>query len=158
FAMSSYPNIPGVFDHPSDLPADYFRRGPARANEAAIISETGWGSAPLVAETSSGTCVTVEDDSEADTAAFLARVLAAARTTPLELVDWWADRDLTVSKFETECPCHFDATWCGVLSAFSGPPADAGIDTFFYGQIAIKAFATMGLRDYAGHPKPATFS
>jgi hypothetical protein len=157
FAMSSYPYVPGVFDAPSALPTDYFTRGATRGSERAVFAETGWSSNPLVAETSGGTCVTVETATEADTAAYLSLVLAAGKSAPMDLVDWYADRDLVTAQLMTNCPCTFDTTWCEVLSAFSGQPVDGGTDTFFLGQVDLKAFGTMGLRDYSGKPKPTTF-
>jgi hypothetical protein len=57
----------------------------------------------------------------------------------------------------TDCPCTFDTTWCEVLTAFSGSPVDSGTDTYFLGQIELKGFGTMGVRDYKGNPKPTTF-
>jgi hypothetical protein len=157
FAMSTYPTIPGVLDSPSQVPADWFTRGASRGNERAVISETGWNSSSIVAQTSGGACMQVEPSTEANTAAYLGLVLAAARAAPMDLVDWWGDEDLVVSQLMTDCPCTFDTTWCTVLTAFSGSPVDGGFDSYYYGQIELKAFGSMGLRDYTGNPKPTTF-
>jgi len=157
FAMSTFPTVPGVIDTPSQLPGDWFTRGASRGGERAVISETGWSSSSVVAQTSGGTCTTVEPSTEAEEAAYLAIVLQAARAAPMDLVDWWSDEDVVVSQLMTDCPCTFDPTWCAVLAAFSGAPVDAGFDSYYYGQITLKAFGTMGLRDYTGNPKPATF-
>ncbi len=157
FAMSAYPYVPGVFETPADIPADWFSRGAARGGERALLAETGWNSTPVVAETSGGVCMTVETSTEADEAAYLARVLADAQSMPMDLVDFWDDRDLVTAELMTNCPCTFDTTWCAVLSAFSGQPVDGGFDTYFFGQVLLKAFGTMGVRDYQGNPKPMTF-
>jgi hypothetical protein len=157
FAMSAYPYIPGVFEKPSAVPADWFARGAARGHERAVIAETAWDSTPFEAQTSGGSCVQVEMSTEADEAAYLAIVLAAAQSMPMDLVDWWDDRDLLDARLMTNCPCNFDPTWCAVLGAFSGTPVDGGFDSYFYGQLELKAFGTMGIRDYAGNPKPTTF-
>jgi hypothetical protein len=157
FAMSSYPELPGVFDTPQQVPSDWLSRGAMRGGERALIAETGWSSTPLVAETSGGVCDTVETSTEANTAAYLAFVLKSAQSMPMDLVDWWDDRDLVVTQLMTNCPCTFDTTWCEVLQAFSGNPVDSGTDTYFFGQLELKAFGAMGLRDYMGNPKPTTF-
>ena len=157
FAMSTYPLVPGVFDQPSQVPADWFSRAAARGGERAIVSETGWSSSPIAAQTSGGSCMQVAPSTEAETAEYLGIVLKAAGATPMDFVDWWGDRDLVVSQLMTDCPCTFDATWCSALTAFSGSPVDGGVDSYYYGQIALKAFGAMGLRDYAGNPKPTTF-
>jgi hypothetical protein len=156
FAMSTYPTIPGVLDTPSQIPADWFTRGAARGGERPVLAETGWNSSSIVAQTSGGTCMTVEPSTEADTAAYLGLVLAAARAAPMDLVDWWSDEDLVVSQLMTDCPCTFDPTWCTLVTAFAGTPVDGGFDSYYYGQIELKGFGAMGLRDYAGNPKPTT--
>jgi hypothetical protein len=162
FAMSSYPTVPGVIDTPGELPSDWFSRGASRGNERALIAETGWNSSTITVQTSKGACVNVEPSTEADTAAYLQTVLAAAQSIPIDLVDWWDDRDLVVTQLMTSCACTFNVDWCGALRAFSGPPADGGapdgsIDTYAEGELVLKAFGAMGLRDYAGDPKPTTF-
>jgi len=157
FAISSYPYVPGVIEKPSAVPSDWFSRGASRGHERALVSETGWNSTAIAAETSGGACVTVETSTEADEAAYLGIVLAAAQTMPMDLLDWWDDRDLVEAQLMTNCPCNFDPTWCTVLGAFSGSPVDGGYDSCFFGQIELKAFGTMGIRDYAGNPKPTTF-
>lgn len=157
FAMSSYPYVPGVLEKPSAIPSDWFSRGASRGSERALVAETGWNSTAIVAQTSGGACDTVETSTEADEAAYLGIVLAAARSMPMDLLDWWDDRDLVETQLMTNCPCNFDATWCSVLGAFSGPPVDGGFDSYFFGQVELKAFGAMGLRDYTGTPKPTTY-
>jgi hypothetical protein len=157
FGMSTYPNVLGVFNLPSDVPADWFIRGSSRGGERGLVTETGWSSSNVVAQTSGGTCLMEQTSTEAETAAYLGILLAAARSAPLDLVDWWDDRDLVVSPLMTNCPCTFDTTWCQVLGLFSGPPVDAGLDTYFENQVELKVFGAMGLRDYSGNPKPTTY-
>jgi hypothetical protein len=152
FAMSSYPYMQG--QRVADLPADYFERAAARGGEQALIAETGWLSTNLVAQNGSS-CTTVITSSEQDAADYLTRVLADARRIPLELVTWWSNRDLLPAGLMTNCPCDYDATWCGVVDQFrsaAGAPLTPGADLI--GEVLLKAFGTMGLRDYDGKLKP----
>jgi hypothetical protein len=154
FAMSSYP-IPGAGLTPATLPADWFTRGAARAGERGLIAETGIIATALAVRPRGQACVTVFTNTEADVTAYLTRVLDDARAAKLELVNWWSDRDLVVTELMTTCaPCSFDAGWCAVLEAFRGPETTSGPDTQLAGELALKAFGTMGLRDYAGVAKP----
>ncbi len=159
FAMSSYPSL-GAFAKVSDIPADWFARGPAKKGEKALIAETGWNSSSLVAELDNGTCDTVFTSSEADELAYLDFVLQSAESQHIDVVNWWSDRDLVVSTFMSDCPCTFDKTWCAVLGVFRGPaPApDASVDTQFFGEVLAKAFGTMGLRSYDGTQKPNVYA
>jgi hypothetical protein len=155
FAMSTYPY--GQFKSATDLPADWFSRGPAKNSEVPLIAETGWLSTPLVASYQ-GTCDTLFTFAESDEEAYLDFVLRSADTQKIDVVNWWSDRDLVVSSYMTDCPCTFDATWCAVLDAFRGPDGgpDAGSAAFF-GELASKVFGTMGLRNYDGTEKPTVY-
>jgi hypothetical protein len=153
FAISSYPFLNGV-KTPADLPADWFVRAARRANERALIAETGWLSTPVNARTSAGACVQVFDYSVAESASYLRRVLDAASTAGMDLVTWWSDRDLLVSEAMTNCPCTFDRNWCAVIDVFRGPLPTGPVDTQLFGEVLLKAFGTMGLRRYDGTPKP----
>jgi hypothetical protein len=157
FAMSSYPYLNGMASAPN-LPSDWFTRGPSRGGERGLISETGWLSTPIVAQQSSGTCTQVLSFGESDEAAYVSRVLADADKDSLDLVTWWSDRDLLVDQVMTNCPCTFDTTWCAVVSAFRGPPSTGSTDTQFFGEILLKAFGTMGLRDYTGTAKTSVIT
>jgi hypothetical protein len=55
----------------------------------------------------------------------------------------------------TQCPCSFDATWCAVLDVFRGQPVVGQPESQFYGEVLLKAFGSMGLRDYTGTPRKA---
>lgn len=154
FAMSTYPymnEVGGV----AGLPVDWFTRAPSRAGERGLIAETGWLSTPLVALTNAPSCYTLFTYTEADAGSYVERVLADAESANLELVTWWSNQDLVVSDLMTDCPCTFDPTWCTVLDVFRGPVVPGGVDTQLFGEVLLKAFGTMGLRDYAGIPKPA---
>lgn len=159
FAMSSYPAL-GAFAKVSDIPADWFARGPAKKGEEGLIAETGWSSSSLVAERADGTCDTVFTNTEADELAYLDFVLQSAEREHLDVVNWWSDRDLVVSTFMSDCPCTFDKTWCSVLGVFRGPDPgpDASVDTQFLGEVLAKAFGTMGLRNYDGTQKPNVYA
>jgi hypothetical protein len=152
FAMSTYPMF-NTFQTPADLPIDWFTRGSSRGGEKPLVAETGWDSANIVVEPRGAACTSVFTGTETDEAAYLGRVLDAARSGGLDLVNWWSDRDLLDARLMTSCPCTFDATWCQVLDIFRGPATDAGPDTQLAGELALKAFGVMGLRDYAGNLK-----
>lgn len=154
--MSTYPML-SVAGSPADLPADWFIRGASRAGERPLVAETGWNSAPLIVEPRGAACATLFASTEADEAAYLGRVLDAAQVDDIDLVNWWSDRDLLLTQLMTSCPCTFDATWCAVLDIFRGPPSDGGVDTQLQGELALKAFGVMGLRDYYGAIKPSVY-
>ncbi|HUJ60874.1 MAG TPA: hypothetical protein VLX92_20365 [Kofleriaceae bacterium] len=151
FAMSSYPQLSGLT--PATLPADWFTRGAARGGERAVVAETGWNSTNLVAQSRDSGCITVLTASDAEPAAYLARVISDGQAAHMDFVNWWSDRDLVVAPLMTDCPCTFDATWCAVLDAFRGPPTTSGPDTQLLGEIGLKAFAAMGVRAYDGSAK-----
>jgi hypothetical protein len=152
FAISSYPYLSG-FKSTAELPKDWFTRAASRAAETAVIAETGWPSTAIVVRTKTNTCQTYFSFDEGSSAAYLARVLADAEGGPIELVTWWSDRDLLVEPVMTECPCTFDATWCGVLDIFRGPASGGAFDTQAFGELLLKVFGTMGIRHYDGTPK-----
>jgi hypothetical protein len=152
FAMSSYPFLQGR--KVEDVGSDWFERAAARGGERALIAETGWLSTDLVAQ-NGNQCTTVIHANAQDAAAYLKRVLSDARRVPLELVTWWSNRDLLPAGLMTNCPCDYDATWCQVVDVFrnaAGGPLVPGSD--YVGEILLKAFGTMGIRDYDGQPKP----
>jgi hypothetical protein len=154
FAMSSYPYMDEI-GKVGNVPADWFTRGASRASETALIAETGWLSTDLVVRAKDGTCPKIFAFDEKESAAYLARVLGDADSAGLDLVTWWSDRDLVVGELMTNCPCKFDATWCAVLDIFRGPASPGNpTDTQLLGELLLKAFGTMGLRNYDGTPKP----
>jgi hypothetical protein len=156
FAMSSYPYLSGVAD-PASLPADWFTRAAARGKERPLIAETGWLSTGLTAKARDGSCQPVFDFATADAAAYLGRVLADADSSGMDLATWWSDRDLLPERLMTNCPCTFDATWCGVVDVFRGAAPPGTADTGLIGEVLMKAFGTMGLRRYDGAPKPPLY-
>nr|HEX4312987.1 hypothetical protein [Kofleriaceae bacterium] len=148
FAMSSYAiNLGGMTV--ASLPADWFSRGAARAGEREIIAETGTNSTPVVIDDPNAGCEQLISGDEPTAAAYLSRVLGDAYAQHIEVVNWWSDRDLVVQQVMTDCPCTFDQTWCAVVAAFRG--TDPATEDF--GELALKAFGTMGLRAYDGTPK-----
>jgi hypothetical protein len=151
FAMSSYP-IPLVAASAAALPSDYFTRGAAMGHERPLVAETGADSTAVViaAGGTGNNCTTVFTEAETDEASYLTRLLADATANHFDLINWWSDRDLVVSQLMTACPCTFDSTWCAVNQAFRGSGTDQEQAA---GELALKAFGTMGLRDYAGSAK-----
>src|ERR1700760_4094616 len=122
FAMSSYPIQLGGMSV-AQLPADWFTRGAARANEVALIAETGTNDTPIAIDDPVNGCFTAVPGSDADAAAYLARVLGDGAAANMDLVNWWSDRDLLDATVMTDCPCTFDASWCGALALFRGSNA-----------------------------------
>lgn len=154
FAASAYPYAFAATA--GEVPADYFTRAAARGNERPVLAETGWVSTPVVVASAQGACMTMVTQSGPEAAGYLTKVLDAAAAANMDLVTWWSDRDLLPAWIMTECPCRSSAQWCEVLKVFRGPaPADGGADTQLLGELTLKAFGTMGLRDYDGAPKPA---
>jgi len=150
--MSTYPfmNEVGTVDQ---LPQDWFTRGAARAGETPLIAETGWPSTDIVVRAKDGSCPTIFSFTEKESAAYLGRILGDADRAGIDLVTWWSDRDLVVKELMTACPCTFDTTWCTVLDIFRGPATTGGADTQLFNELLLKAFGTMGLRNYDGTPK-----
>jgi len=154
FAVSSYPYLQGVAAAAA-LPQDWFTRAAARQGERVVIAETGWLSTPLVAELGES-CNRAFEFDVAASAAFLKRVLGDAARLDVELVTWWSDRDLLPSREMSRCPCDDPDLWCAVRDVFR---AAGGTDPAaqFFGELAFKAFGSMGLREYDGTPKSALF-
>jgi len=149
FAVSTYPMGAG-FTRPAELPLDWFTRAASRGGERALVAETGWISTGLTVRTREGACMPWFAFTERDSADYLARLLEAGDRDDLDLITWWSDRDLLVTEAMRDCPCAFDATWCTVMDIFRGPPSLIGPDTQAFGELLLKAFGTMGLRQYDG--------
>jgi hypothetical protein len=156
FAISSYPYL-GVASSPGQIPADWFTRGPARGGERAVIAEVGWLSDTLVAQTSTGSCLTAITSDGSAESAYLHLVLTAAQGARMDLVTWISDRDLLIAPLMGDCGCHQTPDWCAVRALFRGPPPSGSADTQLQGELLLKAFGTMGLRTYDGTPKPAVY-
>ncbi len=154
FAMSSYPYLQG--QQVSDLPADWFVRAANILGEPPLIAETGWLSTDLRAQLN-GSCQTPVYGSSEEAANYLAYVLDAADAHGIELVTWWSDRDLLPTRLMTDCPCSLSSEWCSVVDTFR-MAAGADPQSAYVGEILLKAFGTMGLRDYDGVPKPELMS
>lgn len=149
FAISSYPFLNQIGSVEA-LPSDWFARGAERGGERVVIAETGWPSTGLVARAADDSCPTVFSFDADDSARYLARVLHDADELDMDLVTWWSDRDLLRSELMTDCPCAFDATWCSVLDIFRGPAQPSVPQSQFLSEVLLKAFGTMGLRQYDG--------
>jgi hypothetical protein len=152
FGVSTYPYLLEPYRRASDVPSDWFTRAASRGGERAIVAETGWITDPDVALLGT-TCATALTSDETEAAAYLDLLLAAAEAQGIELVTWWSDRDLMPLQAMTECPCAFDATWCAAEQIVR---AAAGTDPLlqFTAEAQFKMWGTMGLRRYAGTPKP----
>jgi hypothetical protein len=151
FAVSTYPQGDPEWTHPADVDADYLTRGADRGGERLLVAETGWDSRPLAA-TLGTSCVTAKAFTEADTDAWLERVLAAADARQVDLVTWWSNRDLIPGALSDTCT--YDATWQPVVDVFRGGGDDV---SRFFGELGLKIFGTMGIRESDGTPKGAPF-
>jgi hypothetical protein len=158
FAISSYPFLQEI-GPVSNIAADWFTRGATRGNERSIIAETGWLSTRLTAKLSSGQCLDVKKSDQTEQATYLDFVLRAAQDAHIDLVTWWSNRDLLDERVMTDCPCSFDTAWCAVVDLFrTTAPLGGGTEAAFYGEVLMKAFGTMGIRDYTGKPKERVFA
>jgi hypothetical protein len=153
FAVSLYPQGDPVWRHPAEVDADYLTRAADRAGGRLLVAETGWDSSPL-AGTLAGTCETPLAFSEADTDGWLARVLDAAESRQADLVTWWSNWDLIPAAVSVAC--SYDSTWQPVVDVFR---STGGSDPLaqFLGELTLKVFGTMGIRDDHGTPKGAAF-
>ena len=145
FAVTTFPYLLPEMRDQTAIPADWFTRPGDRGGEQTIVAETGWLGTPLVAKTTS--CVTGIESSEALQLAWFDKLMASADR--MDLVTWVSNRDVMPAELMTDCPCDYDATWCGFLDAFrqsvgSDPNAQAGAE---YG---LKQFGSMGLRHHDG--------
>ncbi len=161
FAVSTYPYLDEAAGArgPAGVEADWFmaaaRRDPARP-ERVVVAETGWNSTDIVA-TNMGACVTAQTATEADQRDYLRRLVTIASENDMDLVTWWSNRDLLVERVMTDCPCAFDAAWCGAVEGFR---ASGGSDPGkqFFGELLFKIWGTMGIRNFDGTPKPLTMA
>jgi hypothetical protein len=149
FAISSYPYL--IFDTPAAIPADWFTRAADRGDERLAIAETGWLATDAVGDLD-GTCVTAIANTPEEQAAYFDRLIDEATAGDVDLVTWWSNRDVIVAAAMTDCPCEFDAGWCELIALFRSiggkdPTAQ------FYGEMLLKIFGTMGIRDYTGAPR-----
>ena len=153
FAISTYPMGDPVWTKPSDVDADYATRAADRAGEKLVFAETGWDSAKL-AGTRNGVCTTIGTYDEDEESAWLTRVLADADSHGSDLVTWWSNRDFLPASVSVSCT--YDSTWQPVVDVFralggSDPNAQ------FLGEIQLKFFGTMGIRNFDGTPKGAPY-
>lgn len=151
FAISTYPYLQNGIQHVADIPSDWLTRAADRGGEQLVIAETGW-LATAAAGDLDGTCVTAIDQNPTEQAAYFDLLIDTANARGVELIDWWSNRDVLVEPVMTDCPCDFDAQWCALIDLFrstggSDPTAQ------FYGEMLLKIFGTMGIRDYDGNPR-----
>ena len=166
FGISTYPsgmpNGTGGIMNPYVLPADYLSRWKARnpAEKRGIITETGWNSNSISISYQGSCYANVAFSDPSFPLAYLNYVLYYAWVNNFEMVTWWSDRDLIPAATMSTCyppappgsaTCNGDV-WClsvaqfqSDYTAFWTPPQS---------ELVFKVFGTMGLRDYAGNPKP----
>jgi len=156
FAVTSLPYLVPALGAPDAIPADWLTRAADRGGEAALVAETGWLATPMVVLLDT-TCVTGISSTEDLQRAWLEHVLDAADRAGMEFVAWASDRDLVPTTMMENCPCDFDATWCGLLDAVR---ASAGADPMDQAgaEYGLKLFGSMGLRDYDGVPRAALYA
>jgi hypothetical protein len=148
FAVTTFPYLVPALRDQGAIPAGWLTRAGDRGGEATIVAETGWLATPMVVQRGAE-CIAAIPSSEADQVAWFDRVIAEAAARELEVVTWVANRDLVPAELMTDCPCDYDASWCGFLDAFrqsagTSPDAQAGAE------FALKRFGSMGLRHHDG--------
>jgi hypothetical protein len=167
FGISAYPSglpMAGGVMNPYVLPADYLSRVKDRRpqEKRLLITETGWNSQSIAIHYQ-GACVpylTFSDPSF--THAYLNYVLYYAWLNDFEMVTWWSDRDLIPANVMDTCypPLPAGSAACnGDLWCLSVAQYQADYSLFWpapFSELVFKVFGTMGLRDYAGNPKPGT--
>jgi hypothetical protein len=150
FAISSYPYLSGL--EPEQLGDDWFVRAANLRGERVVVSETGWLTTNITASLNQ-TCTTQVHSDPDKAQRYLEFLLRRSYADQLELVTWWSDRDLLPNDAMTSCPCKTaDPTWCSVIDVFraTGKTPEAS----YLGEVLLKAFGSMGLRDHEGKPKP----
>jgi hypothetical protein len=162
--LTSFPQFAG---NPYNLPVDYYTRIPTiNPNERPIvITETGWNSSSIdVSVPVFNLCASIYSDPSFESA-FLSFLIYSAYQANFDVVTWWSDRDEMPSNVVSSCyqaatpptfpECNNDV-WCAAVnSARDFPPPGTPGDL---GELAFKAFGTMGLRAYDGTPKDGLLS
>jgi hypothetical protein len=151
FAISYYPHLDEVggaaVDYGADLDAVL-----ERVTEPAVIAETGYPSVPLVADlATSGApqCTTLYPFSDERQRAYFDALVAAARRWDMDLVTWWSNRDVFPTAAVASCPCQDPDGFCAIRDLFRSLYPDP-----VQGEVLFKAFATLGVRNFHGQPKP----
>jgi hypothetical protein len=144
FAISSYP-LPTYVNNGKSLPDNWFSIFAEKTGLPLAIAETGYQFYPITVEhpVVADACFEALPTSGADQQAYLQRVLAAGEALDMPFVTWWGNHDLIPPQFSEPCRCEEDEAWCDFLNAL-------GDYALLY-----RFFATMGLRDYDGSPRPA---
>lgn len=154
FAISTYPYMVEALNRVEKIPADYFTRGAARAEKRLLFAETGWNARSTAAQWGAS-CVWALQSCDAEQRAYLRRVLQEAEATNADLVTWFSNRDVLPESLTTSCPCHSEADWCSVVTAWRtlGPTEDQK----FLMELLLKVWGTMGVRDYDGKPRGSSW-
>jgi hypothetical protein len=153
FAVTSFPFLIPALRDPAALADDWFTRAGDRGGEHTVIAETGWLATPMVVKLGAE-CVPAILSSEDTQLAYFERVRGAAEKSFMDLVTWVTNRDLVPTAMMSDCPCAFDARWCGFLdtlrqSGGSTPQSQASAE------YTIKQFGSMGIRRYDGVARQA---
>jgi hypothetical protein len=154
FAVSTYPFLQQAIGKVAGIPADYFTRAGDRGLERTVIAETGWDSAASVG-TLNGVCATAITSSEQEELAYFVRLTGDAQAHGMDFVTWWSNRDFEPGGVASHC-CPFDPAWCAMVQIFR---AQGGSDPSlqFLGEVTLKMWGTMGIRQYDGTPKALVF-
>lgn len=156
FAISTYPYLIEEIAAVENIPPDWFTRASSRGGEQLLVAETGWSATPAVG-IYGDTCITAISSSPDDQAAYFDRLVADVSAAGGDLVTWWSDRDLIPSDVMTDCPCDFDASWCGLVDLFRSLGGDDPLGQF-YGEMLLKIWGNMGLRTWGGAPREPIYS
>jgi hypothetical protein len=160
-------SFPQLIGNPYRLPTDYYTRILDRnPNEPkVVITETGWNSGSFsFYDDVNDLCATHYSEPSFEEA-FLEFVMYSGYLGEFDLITWWSARDEFPSGVVNTCypvatppdyaACN-DDVWCAAINAArAAPPPGA---TPELGELALKAFGGMGLREYDGTPKAGALS
>lgn len=173
FAMASYPFgnrlEDGTFVTPYDLPGDYFSRVKDRHPEVQRlgIAETGWNSASLFAGDEEFCAENFPYSEEQFALDFATFVINSAHSLDFDLVNWFSFRDTLPAEVVSNCFPRVDGTdpendacmgdfFCQAVNQAKNVVNIPGQDEIF-SEVVLKAFGTMGLKEYTGDSRDLLF-
>ena len=146
-----------------------------REGERLAIAETGAIATNVTVQVDRGSshgCVTLLRSDPHRAAAWLQYLAGLPAVTEVEggggggweLLTWWSDADWLPASVQTECykdVCSFPhgkAPYCQILTIFRELyKAQAGEQAEWQGEMSLKTFGTMGLREFDLTPRPELF-
>ena len=159
----------GTFVTPYDLPGDYFSRVKDRHPEVQRlgIAETGWNSASLFAGDEEFCAENFPYSEEQFALDFATFVINSAHSLDFDLVNWFSFRDTLPAEVVSNCFPRVDGTdpendacigdfFCQAVNQAKNVVNIPGQDEIF-SEVVLKAFGTMGLKEYTGDSRDLLF-